>query len=261
LDKVDLFTIATNKYFDYWLNMVKSADKFLFLEDELTFHVFTNVDVKQSFIESKLERVKVKVHTIPNLGWPLATLYRYKYILEYGKNLDSKYFVHIDADMVIVPHKSSKISSLLSNRSIALILHPGYWRIGFPKNLLFYCRNYKYFLKDLYLVTRYGNLGTWSTDQKSKAYVPRYWRRKYFCGAVWLGEKEEILKFASELDQYTDHDLQNNCIPIHNDESYLNYWASKNIFNSLPPSFCYEESYRNLEYLNPIIVAIDKKKT
>ena len=141
MDKVALFTVATNKYFDYWLHMVKSADKYLFLEDELTFHVFTDVDIKQSFIESNLKRVNVKIHKIPNLGWPLDTLYRYKYILEYGKNLDSDYFVHIDADMEVVPHVSSKISSLLNNKSMALVLHPGYWRIGHPKKLFFYCKN------------------------------------------------------------------------------------------------------------------------
>jgi hypothetical protein len=258
--KIAVFTIATNKYFQFWESMVESADKYLFLDDELTFHVFTNINIEASVFNKKLKRTSIIVHKIPNLVWPNATLFRYKYISEYGEDLKYDYFLHIDADMLIVPHINLTIAELLNGSSIALVSHPGYWRVSFPKNLSFYCRNFKYAIKDMILIVKYGNIGTWSKNKKSKAYVKRYNRKKYYCGAVWFGEKSSILRLANELHQYTNFDLEGSNIPTWNDESYLNNWASKNNFRSLTPSFCYEESYKNLEYLNPIIIALDKSR-
>jgi len=149
---------------------------------------------------------------------------------------------------------------ILNGKSIALVMHPGYWRVDFPQKLFFYLKNFKFILKDIFLFIHYGNLGTWSKNRRSRAFVSRSNRRKYYCGAVWFGKKNDILNLATELDTYTDFDLKNKNIPEWNDESYLNYWASKNDFVSLTPSFCYEESYKNLEYLNPFIIAVDKEK-
>ena len=222
---VVVFTIATNKYFEYWKKMITSADRYLFLYDDITFHVFTNFG-PQSF-NNELKRVKIVFHKIPDLKGPKATLYRYRYIYEYGMKLESDYFVHIDADMLIVPHDSKPISSLLEQEEVGLVEHPGYWRVK---------------------------------NKKSKAFVSRVHRKKYFCGAVWFGKKDAILKLAYELATFTDLDLEWSYIPSWNDESYLNYWATKNRFKHLDPSFCYDESYKNLDYLNPKIIALDKTK-
>ena len=255
---VAVFTIATNKYFEYWKKMITSADRYLFLHDDITFHVFTNFG-PQSF-NNELKRVKIVFHKIPNLKWPKATLYRYRYIYEYGMKLESDYFVHIDADMLIVPHDSKPISSLLEQEEVGLVEHPGYWRVNFPEKFFFYSSNLKFLLKDILLLIRNGNLGTWSKNKKSKAFVSRVHRKKYFCGAVWFGKKDAILKLAYELATFTDLDLEWSYIPSWNDESYLNYWATKNRFKHLDPSFCYDESYKNLDYLNPKIIALDKNK-
>jgi len=260
LARVAVFTIATNKYFNYWEVMIKSADKYLFMSDEITFHVFTNIDFDESIFSRQLDRIKIIVHKVPNLVWPNATLYRYKYILNYGEKMDYDYFVHIDADMQVVPHGNSSVEEILNGKSIALVMHPGYWRVDFPQKLFFYLKNFKFILKDIFLFINYGNLGTWSKNRRSGAFVSRCNRRRYYCGAVWFGKKNDILNLATELDTYTDFDLKNKNIPEWNDESYLNYWASKNDFVSLTPSFCYEESYKNLEYLNPFIIAVDKEK-
>jgi hypothetical protein len=256
--KVAVFTIATNKYFEYWKNMIKSADKYLFLHDEVTFHVFTNF-APDSF-NYELNRTKVVFHRIPDLKWPLATLNRYKYIHEYGANLDSEYFVHIDADMLIVPHESKSICSILEPEEVALIMHPGYWRINFPQRVFFYFKNFKYLFKDILLIIKYGHFGTWSMNRNSKAFVKRSNRKKYFCGAVWFGKKGTILELANNLSKLTDLDLGSGNIPTWNDESYLNYWATKNKFKTLNSSYCFAENYKNLEYLDPIIIALDKNK-
>ncbi len=238
--------------------MVISADKFLFLHDQVTFHVFTNHD--KNSLNTELNRVEVVFHKIPDLKWPNATLYRYKYIYEWGINLEGDFFVHIDADMLIVPHKSVPISELLGENEVGLVLHPGYWRINFPERVGFYINNLKYFLKDLMIITKYGNLGTWCKNKKSKAFVKRTKRKKYYCGAVWFGKKNAILKLADELQKFTETDLKLNNIPAWNDESYLNHWAISNNFKNFDPSFCFEESYNNLDYINPIIIALDKNR-
>jgi len=255
---ITVFTIATNKYFEYWKKMITSADRHLFLHDDITFHVLTNFG-SQSF-NNELKRVKIVFHKIPDLKWPKATLYRYKFIYEYGMNLESDYFLHIDADMLVVPHDSKPISSLLEQEEVGLVEHPGYWRVNFPEKFFFYSNNLKFLLKDILLFIRNGNLGTWSKNRKSKAFVSRVHRKKYFCGAVWFGKKDAILKLAHELATFTDLDLESNCIPSWNDESYLNYWATQNRFKHFDPSFCYDESYKNLDYLNPKIIALDKNK-
>ena len=100
----------------------------------------------------------------------------------------------------------------------------------------------------------------WSKNKSNKAFVKRLNRQKYYCGAVWFGKKDSILELANQLQNSTEFDLKNNNIPEWNDESYLNYWASINDHNTLSPSFCFEESYKNLFYLNPIIIALDKRK-
>lgn len=258
MSKIAVFTIATNKYFEYWKNMVISADKYLFLNDEVTFHVFTNQN--QNSFSTELNRIKVFFHVIPDLKWPHATLYRYKYIYEYGIDLKSDFFIHIDADMIIVPHKSVPISELLGGNEVGLVMHPGYWRVNFPERIIFYINNFNYFLKDLIIITKYGSFGTWCKNKKSKAFVKRINRKKYYCGAVWFGEKKAILKLAKELQIFTESDLKSSNIPAWNDESYLNHWATNNNFKNFDPSFCFDQTYKNLEYLNPVIIALDKNK-
>lgn len=260
MSKIAIFTIATNKYSDYWWKMVKSADRFLFVNDELTFHVFTEKNLDLNRLHKKLKRSKVVVHKIPNLQWPHATLYRYKYIAKFGNGLSDDFIMHIDADMIVVPHRGFKISEFLSNHSVALVRHPGYWRDLFPINIYFYIVNPVYIYRDAKLFIKYGNLGTWSKSKNSRAFISRAKRKEYFCGAVWFGRKKNIVELAQELDNLTDLDLRDGTTPIWNDESYLNYWATNNEKISLQPSFCFAENYKNLLNVEPFIIALEKDK-
>ena len=172
--------------------------------------------------------------------------------------LESDYFVHIDADMLVVPHDSKPISSLLEQEEVGLVEHPGYWRVNFPEKFFFYSSNLKFLLKDILLLIRNGNLGTWSKNKKSKAFVSRVHRKKYFCGAVWFGKKDAILKLAYELATFTDLDLQCSYIPSWNDESYLNWYASGNKHNELSPLFCSDGKVDQLFVEKPYIKAVHK---
>ena len=257
---IAIFSVATNIYFDYWKNMVISADKYLFNQNAKHFHVFTDRQVDVNFEKGLSNKSKIHVHKISNLQWPLATLNRYKLISEIGPKIDNQVFMHLDADMIVVPNQDQDLGRFLKKKHISLIRHPGYWRVQFPNRFKFYINFPKFFVKDIILLLKFGGLGTWSRDGKSRAFVQRKNRSKYFCGAVWFGEKAEILKFVKELSTITDIDLDRGSIPAWNDESYLNYWATKNSFVELEPKFCYAEDYANLIYLNPTIIAINKTK-
>jgi len=255
---IAIFSVATNIYFEYWKKMVISADRYLFADNIKSFHVFTNRSLDPNFEKELSNKSRIHIHRISNLQWPLATLNRYKLISEYGPNINNEIFMHLDADMIVVPNQDQDIYSFLIKNQISFIRHPGYWRIKFPERFNFYMNFPKFLIKDLNILVRYGGLGTWSQNRKSHAYVPRKKRNKYFCGAVWFGSKAEILRFTNELSSFTEIDLNQNIIPEWNDESYLNYWTTKNVFTELDPKFCYAENYANLIYLNPTIIAVDK---
>ena len=168
--------------------------------------------------------------------------------------------MHIDADMLVVPHISTTVNEMLQNKSVALVSHPGYWREEGSERIKLYFKNIKLFIKDAILVIKYGKIGTWSRKKNSHAYVTRSKRKEYLCGAVWFGEKNALLNLARELATLTEIDLLNGAIPEWNDESYLNYWASKNDYTRINPSFCFGENYKHLENINPIIIALDKNQ-
>jgi hypothetical protein len=158
----------------------------------------------------------------------------------------------------VVPNRDHNVYNFLKEKQISLVRHPGYWRVEFPDRISFYINFPKYFVKDIVGFIKFGGLGTWSRNRKSRAYVQRKNRNKYFCGAVWFGKKNEILSFANQLANLTELDLHKDSVPEWNDESYLNYWATKNIFTEIDSRFCYAEDYINLMYLNPTIIAVEK---
>jgi len=261
IKSIAIFSVATNVYFEYWKEMVISADKHLFNENTKNFHVFTNHSIDSSFEKQLSSQSRIHIHRIPDLQWPLATLNRYKFISEYGPNIDDDVFMHLDADMIVVPNRDHNVYNFLKEKQISLVRHPGYWRVNAPMRSRFYLSFPKFILKDFWAWSKLGGIGAWSTNRESHAYVQRKNRNKYFCGAVWFGEKNEILSFANQLANLTELDLHQDSVPEWNDESYLNLWATKNTFTEIDPSFCYAEVYQNLRYLDPIIIAVDKSKT
>jgi hypothetical protein len=255
---LDLLTIATNKYFKYWQDMVKSADQYLSINHDVTAHVFSNeIEQLNSFIRS-LKAIKVVIHEISDLRWPEVALKRYEIITTNWNKFDGELLMYIDADMIFETEVPQLGDLLLNERSMALVKHPGYRRPSGRNLGKFYLSNLKYAVSDISMKLKLGSLGAWETSKQSTAFVKRTARKNYYCGGCWFGTRLEFFGFTALLADEVMKDTQNNVEAIWLDESHLNKWASENEFTPIESSFCFDETYPQLEDLSCIITAVDK---
>lgn len=257
---IGIVSIATNKYIEYWKELVLSADELLFPGADVTFHVFTDNPREAECLQSQLIFKKIVAHKIASYSWPEATLLRYKVIKEHVNVLKHDYLMHLDADMLVNGLVETNILVSPSPSNMTLVLHPGFWRPTGFNRIKFYSRNPFFLIRDLRMFMNIGGLGSWENDSNSSAYVGRKWRKKYFCGAVWFGNRGNFIKMAEELAHNTEEDLKNGIIATWHDESHLNSWATKNGFHALSPTYCFYPYYTNLSGLPNKIEAVDKQK-
>jgi hypothetical protein len=254
--KVSIFSIATNIYFDYWLKMYESANKNLFPDAEVTFHVFSNIEPTPQQRLSMKENIKF--NQIEDLRWPAATLKRYELIVNHMHSEDAEVIAYLDADMLINEIVNLRSIYRSDTDGMVLVRHPGYWRPAFNDDKSFYFRHLDIAVKDILMWIRMGGIGAWERNKKSKAFVTRSKRNNYYCGGFWLGEKKAVLNFARSMYQNVEMDENNNVMAIWHDESHLNYWAATNNFSVAGPSYCFSEGYKNLERVPQIITAVSK---
>lgn len=255
-----VLTVATNIYIDYWREMAISFDGICKQSDGVVLHVFTNQIDRVERVKSELKNVLVVSHEIPDYRWPEATLLRYQIFDEVADGLLEDILMHLDADMLINQSPLETIQKTSIDGQMCLVSHPGYWRPkAFLRRANFYLRNIAFLLHDMRMIIKIGGLGSWETDKKSAAYVPRRLRRNYVCGGTWFGEKEAFLKMVSQLSSSVAEDLEHNKIAVWHDESHLNAWATQNSHSTLDPRLCFVSTYPQLQTLTPTITAVDKK--
>jgi hypothetical protein len=254
---IGIVTVATNIYIDYWISMVES---FLITSNssKVFFHVFTDqVDKARKFIAIN-HLVNCYVHPVKEMGWPEATLLRYEVFSQYQDQLNEFYLMHLDADMLFVEDPFEIFLNKVKQSKMVLVYHPGFWRGNLLNRVFTYINDVRILLSDIKLYVSVGNLGAWETNKRSAAFVSRKRRQGYFCGGVWFGENLEFKKMCSVLSLAVHEDIKKNLIARWHDESHLNKWATQNSHSSLPPSFCYDETYPNLNRIKPVIIAVRK---
>lgn len=204
---IGLLIIATNKYTRFLQPLISSADKHFLKNDNVTYFVFTNEDIK---IESNRPILYTKIQHKP---WPWMTLGRYHTFIQNAKVFDGMdYLYYCDADMLFVNDVGSEI---LSER--VATQHPG-----------FYLRR-----------------GTPETNPQSSAYVGPQEKMQYFAGGFNGGSRNEYLSMAKTISNNIDIDFSKNIIAIWHDESHLNrYFIDNPPTKILSPSYCYGESMR-----------------
>lgn len=254
-----IFTIATDKYFEYWVSLVESAKKYLSKDISTQWIVFTN---RSEDLAQKIELTSdmdLIVQPINGLEWPLPTLLRYSFINSVKNLVSGKEFMYLDADMLFMNH-IDKLDNLVHNpeKKITLIMHPGFYRCSGLELAIFYLRNIKFIFKDLKLKIRYGSLGTWETKRISMAFVERSKRKKYVCGGVWFGEKNAVLEMCELLASRVLKDYSNNVVAKYHDESHLNWFATESEVTLLGPEYCFEQSYPQISSIFPKILAVNK---
>jgi hypothetical protein len=260
MKSLGVLTIATRHYYQYWEQMICSAEANYNNEIRINFHVFTDQCKSASEFKFTSPNLNVIPHQIDELGWPEATLKRYEIITNHRESFAEDYLLHLDADMLFKAPLSSLCNELENQNLMTLVRHPGFYRPEGLRKISFYINNPSYIPRDLKANITLGGLGAWETEKKSKAYVPRKLRSDYFCGATWFGPKEKVLDFCKDLGSKVDADRTYGIIARWHDESHLNQWATLNEFKALTPEFCFDPTFPQLQHLNEIIRAVDKQK-
>lgn len=204
MKNVGLLIIATNKYISFLKNLLESADKFFLKNQNVTYFVFTDQDIK---IDSTRNIVFVKTE---HKQWPWMTLGRYK-IFDTNKDTLSKmdYLYYCDSDMLFVDDVGDEI---LCER--VATQHP----------------------------CLYGTRGTPETNPNSLACVHPHENMQYFAGGFNGGSSYEYLKMANIISNNIDIDYNNGIIAVWHDESHMNrYFIDNPPTKILTPSYCYAE--------------------
>lgn len=242
--------IATNKYTKLWQQTVEDLMKHeSSFAKRIHIHLFTDqVDEMNQWWRSKEFSAVLITHPIPNLIWPDATLLRYKLISEVSSEFSEDVLIYLDSDMRINAPFLSTLTPMEWRNRIALVSHPGYFR----RNGLGRVVDYLKF--PIQIPTDFRNFikfqphpGAWETRKNSKAYVPLLERKTYVHGAIWMGQRHELLKMVGVLAENTDSDLNSGLIAKWHDESHLNWYASSKDVTILDPTY---SGYAEYPWLN-----------
>lgn len=239
--KIGILIIATGRYEQFFEQLYDSFEEYFLPEHKKTYFYLT--DSKSENLPYNVEKFYIK-----RQGFPLDTLFRYKYFLSIEKEIresgvDCLYYT--DIDMEAVAKLGNEILPTIQKPIIA-VAHPGFYKLG---------------------------LGTPETRPESKAYInPKEYRDYYIAGGFQGGFTDDYLKLSHNINHLIDIDYNKGIIPVWADESCFNryYTSHLNKFKILTPSYCYPEnkyknpninSYQQLKGLKPILLALDKDHT
>lgn len=218
-----IITIATGKYFEEFIpNLKASVDKyFAFANIAVQFYCFTDSSDQIDGV------IKVPIR---HFAWPFSTLLRYRWMQQNITLLSSNEFLlYMDADMRVV---SSPPADTFDHDFIA-VRHPGY--LASP--------------------------GAFEIDRQDSCYVPPPLRKNYFQGCFWGGKITPFIKLINTLSNVVDQDLKLGNIPIWHDESYLNWYLSKQDCEPLSPAYAWPEAEEigKMGVKQPYILHLEKK--
>ena len=219
--------------------------------------VFTDREADAKRLAQECERASITVVKTDTLGWPDATLLRYRLIASARYTVEGEVVMHLDADMRVVAPVGPELTPWSWHGGIALVRHPGFYRGN--RYSAFVTRHPRLAVTDLkgWLLRERG-VGQWETREESRAYVPPQRRQEYVCGGVWFGRTAEFLSMVDTLARRTDADLRDGVVARWHDESHLNWFAAHHEVSVLSPSYCYGQGLASLRGVVPKIVALEK---
>ncbi|MBF4374948.1 MULTISPECIES: glycosyl transferase [Vibrio] len=226
---IGVLYICTGEYHKFWPGFYENAKKFLAIDAELKFFVFTD---NKELIDSKLSDVSfIYKESKP---WPEPTLFRYHAFLEHS-NLYAEvdYLIFCNANLKFV--RNIKAKELFLERDMFCTIHPGYFD-----------KSYKTYPYEL--------------NSKSTAYLKSCSESIYIAGGFNGGRVSSFLEMSNVIARNTDVDLENSIVARWHDESHINNYYSKNkaIFNVLSEKFCCPDSSDIIS--TPSVIVIDKSK-
>jgi hypothetical protein len=254
--EISIVSIATNNYLNFYYDLIISFQNVCPEFSKINFCLFTNrTDDARKFAENH-GFSNIVIIEIPNLGWPDASLLRYKIFFENKDVLNSDILVYLDADMLILRDPIRQFKS--ANEQMTFIRHPGYYFEFTMRFLKYAARNPRKILSFILSLIKFGGIGSWDVQRFSAAYVERQKRNHYFCGGVWFSKNSTFLNFCELLAERTNLGLKQNYVPIWHDESYLNWFAAGHTHNELSPLFCSDKVIDGLFVEKPYLRAVEK---
>lgn len=254
---VGVLSVATGVYLDYWMLMMESADSNLFLSSRVHATVFTDRGADAVVFARRMNRISVHVVTVPPLGWPEATLFRYELFSRNWEEIDGDLLVYLDADMRIARATGDELFPASWPGGVALVAHPGYFRTSRP--WMYRLERPRVALSDVSRILHgERGIGQWEKRKTSLAYVPPRLRKIYVCGGVWFGMMPKLMDLIHELSERTRIDYEKGVLARWHDESYLNWWAARNEHEILGSEYCHDERVKRCDGVTPRIIAVDK---
>lgn len=231
-----IFLIATGKYISFLDDIIQDIkDNFLTQEKKLLLISTDNVEILKKYDTIMDDKINYVANYIPCRGFPADTMYRFEYFLNFSDmkidKLDIKNINDIDhlLFMNINLRFNEKVDSLsLKEYDFFGVVHPG-------KTL-----TDKMFMS---LESR-KECGAYVDSNKNRD-IP------YICGGVNGGKTQYYLEMARELKQLTEIDDNKNIIAKWHDESYINYYYSKNKKKFKILSYYYCNPYIKSSYIYP----------
>jgi hypothetical protein len=255
---VGIVSIATNNYILYWKELAQSLEEFSETEVSFTLHILTDdVDLADQ-ISQELKKVTIKIYQIDPLGWPEATLMRYKLMEEHSSFFEEEVLMYLDSDMKVLKIPPRNLFESCFETGMALVEHPGFYRPKGFRRVILYLFNPRIFITDLRSIKTHLAIGSWETNQKSTAYVSKQERKFYYCGGAWFGKNENFKGLVRTLRKRVDDDLENGVVAIWHDESHLNAFISDRRHSISLPEYCYEISFPQLKNISCKIAVVNK---
>lgn len=231
MGRIAILYICTGKYNVFWRGFYDSSEKYLFIDHQKSYFVFTDTDSNDEIFQNCQN---TKVIFQEKLGWPYDTLMRFKMFFGQSDQLSNyDYIYFFNANMRPVNYISQDLLPARGSEALVGVLHPGYY---LDSNLFYpYDRN-----------------------KKSLAYIPYCKGKYYFMGGLNGGSAKEYLELIKTLNENIDIDLNNKVIARWHDESHINkYFLNKKI-SIKGPEYGFPEG--SMIQVNPKIVILDKKK-
>jgi glycosyltransferase involved in cell wall biosynthesis len=199
--KVGLIIISTGKYHEFINPLINSADRY-FLGDDYDVSYFVFSDKKHDIPTDR----KVNQIHIDHVGFPYATLNRFKYFTENKDVFEGMdYLYYVDVDCLWVDNIGEEIIGNLVGTQ-----HCGYINGG----------------------------GTYENNPQSVHYVDPSKYTHYFAGGLQGGSKDAYLQLAAWCYEHIEQDLKNNIMLLWHDESSINRY-----FLDHPPTVILSPSY------------------
>lgn len=225
--KLGIYYIATSNYKMGFEHFRKNIHLFApHLEKE----VVVLSDGLEEWNDKEENGVKYKVHYIRHHVWPIITLFKMKYILDFKDN-SYDYVCYFNGNLQYNPQ----------------------YRIYFDWEKLNVSRHTFSDANDKYDGNKFE-----SVSKDSVAYIDKYYQ--YIHGGLFFGKASIVYKMCEDVSNMVEIDLKNNIIPQWHDESYLNKWCVENEHLVAPKRKLIAYQEFNIDYPFSIIETILKDR-